>query len=75
MYENKAVEFVSMSSKAFKLTVSGSSHSDKLCYIKIHSSRPQLSQQGSTLKLLNKMNTVSTLVRLWIHIQHMRPGR
>ena len=46
-----------MSSEAFKLTVSGSSHSDKLCYIKIHSSRPQLSQQGSTLKLLHKMNT------------------
>lgn len=33
-YQNKAVEFVSMSSEAFKLTASGSSHSDKLCYIK-----------------------------------------
>ena len=59
MYENKAVEFVSMSSEAFKLTVSGSPHSDKLCYTKIRSSRPQLRQQGSTVNLSHKRNAGS----------------
>ena len=59
MYENKAVEFVSMSSEAFKLTVSGSPHSDKLCYTKIRSSRPQLRQQGSTVNLSHERNTGS----------------
>lgn len=54
MKKNPKLQFPRMSSEAFELMTAGFAHSDKQDYIKIHSSRSQLGQQGSTLKLLQK---------------------